>query len=290
MGYTPNLPARSLVTRDTATIGLAVSFAADPFLSRLVRSIEEMAQDHGYKVFISQTYLEPDREREGVRAFHEHRARGVIVVGSRVDLHDPYPWGRFNLPVVITNCREYPFSVSSDNEASASSAVQYLTQLGHRNIAYIANKSSPSANNARSAGYQRALEDINIIIDERYILESDGTLHSGLQTAQHLLSLTRPPTAVFCFNDMVAMGVLEALRRAGVLVPQQMSVVGFDDVEFASFACPPLTTVRQRTARIGRQAVKMLFNLIHGQQDVAVETLAAELVIRQTTGPAPVAG
>ena len=86
------------------------------------------------------------------------------------------------------------------------------------------------------------------------------------------------------------MGVLEALRRAAVLVPEQISVVGFDDIEFASFACPPLTTIRQRTARMGRQAVNMLLNLIHGQQDVAVETLSAELVIRQTTGLAPVVG
>ena len=197
--------------RDTTTIGLAVPSAADPFLSRLVRNIEEMAQDHGYKVFISQTYYDPDRERDVVRAFHEQRARGVILVGSRVDIRDPYPWGRFHLPVVITNCREYPFSVSSDNEASAYSAVQYLTQLEHRHIAYIANESSPSANNARSAGYQRALEDINIHIDERYILESDGTLQSGLQAAQRLLGLTPPPTAVFCFNDMVGNGRIGSL-------------------------------------------------------------------------------
>lgn len=285
MGYTPSMPARSLVTRDTATIGLVVTSVSDPFLERLVMSIEEIAQKQGYSVILSSSYSDRKRELEVVRSFHERRASGITVVGSRVDSDYLQLRNRFSIPITLTNCRTYPYSVSTDNLSGAWRAVEHLIQLGHRRIAYVAGRQGHRTNLDRLAGYCQALKAIGIHPDNRLILESDGTLQSGFEAAQRLLAYPERPTAIFCFNDMTAIGVLEALHQAKVQVPAEMSVVGFDDIEFACYSCPPLTTVRQRTRQMGRRVMNMLLKLIRGQDDVAPETLPAELIIRATTGP-----
>ena len=288
MGYTPSLLARSLVTRDTATIGIVITMASDPFLARLVTSIEEVAQEQGYSVFMSSSYLDPDRELEVVGAFHGRRTRGIIVIGSQIDAGYLQLRARFSLPIVLANCRTYPYSVSTDNLAGARRAAEHLVQLGHRRIAYVANRRSYHSNLDRLTGYQQVLMADGIPVDKDLIIEGDGTLQGGNAAAQILLSRTRPPTAVFCFNDMTAIGVLGALQRAKIRVPEEMSVVGFDDVEFTAHCYPPLTTVRQPTDLMGQGLMHMLLERIQGREDVEPEVLPAELVIRESTGPPPI--
>ena len=287
MGYTPSLLARSLVTQDTATIGVVITMASDPFLTHLVTSIEEVAQEQGYSVLMSSSYLNPDRELELVSAFHGRRTKGIIVIGSQVDVDYLQMRDRFPLPVVLTNCRTCPYSVSTDNPAGARRAIEYLVQLGHRRIAYIANQRSYRSNLDRLTSYQQVLAACNIPVDKDLIVESDGTLQGGSAAAQTLLSCSQSPTAIFCFNDMTAIGVLGALQQAKIRVPEQMSVVGFDDIEFAAYCSPPLSTVRQPTDLMGRRLIHMLLALIQGQEDVAPEVLPAELIIRESTGPLP---
>jgi DNA-binding LacI/PurR family transcriptional regulator len=286
MDYTPSLLARSLVTQDTATIGVVITSVSDPFLARLVTSIEEVAQEEGYSVLLSSSYLGRDRELEVVNSFHGRRTRGIIVIGSKIvdgylQLHNRLP-----LPIVLTNCRTYPHSVSADNLVGARQAVEHLLQLGHRRIAYIANQRSYRANLDRLTSYQQVLAANGISVDKGLIVEGDGMLQGGNTAAQILLSYPQPPTAVFCINDMTAIGVLSALQRARIRVPEQMSVVGFDDVEFAAYCTPPLTTVRQPTDLMGQRLMHMLLALIQGQEGVRPEILPTELVIRETTGPA----
>lgn len=288
-GYTPSLLARSLVTRDTATIGVVITRASDPFLTHLVASIEEVAQEQGYSVLMSSSYTDPDRELEVVGAFHGRRTSGIIVIGSQIDVGYLQMRDRFPLPIVLTNCRTYPYSVSTDNPAGARRAVEHLVQLGHRRVAYIANRRSQRTNLDRLAGYQRVLAENGIPAKEDIIVEGDGTLLGGNRAARILLSRTQPPTAVFCFNDMTALGVLSALREARIRVPDAMSVVGFDDVEFATYCYPRLTTVRQPTDLMGQRVIHMLLELIQGQEDVEPEVLPTELVIRESTGPPLVA-
>ena len=287
MGYTPSLLARSLVTRDTATIGVVITMASDPFLTHLVTSIEEVAQEQGYSVLMSSSYLDPDRELEVVGAFHGRRTRGIIVIGSQVDTGYLQLRDRFPLPVVLTNCRTYPYSVSTDNVAGARRAVEHLVQLGHRRIAYIANRCTQRSNRDRLTSYQQVLAANGIPVNEDLIIEGDGTLQGGNAAARILLSRTHPPTAVFCFNDMTAIGVLSGLQQAKIQVPEEISVVGFDDVEFAAHCYPRLTTIRQSTDLMGQRLIHMLLELIQGQEDVESEVLPAELVIRDSTGPPP---
>jgi DNA-binding LacI/PurR family transcriptional regulator len=287
MGYSPSLPARSLVTRHTATIGLVITNASDPFLGRLVIGVEETAQAQGYSVFLSSSYRDADLERNVIRDFYERRVTGIIVTGSQIDdgylqLRERYP-----LPIVFINFRDYPHSVSTDNLAGAQQAIEHLVQLGHRRIAYVSNHRSYRTDFDRLNGYKAILAKHGIPVIQALLVEGDGTLEGGLGSMRQLLALSRPPTAVFCFNDVTAMGVLRGLDAAGVRVPRDCSVIGFDDLEMADYCCPPLTTVRQSSYRLGQRAMRMLLQLIQGREDVEAEVLPAELVVRETTGPAP---
>jgi LacI family transcriptional regulator, repressor for deo operon, udp, cdd, tsx, nupC, and nupG len=286
MGYTPSLLARSLVTRDTATIGVVITEASDPFLSRLVISIEQIAQEQGYSVLLCSSYFDVARELENVYAFHGRRVTGIIVIGSQINrgylkMQDQLP------PITLTNCPNYPYSVSCDNLASARQAVEHLCQLGHERIGYVGSRRSHGSNQARTMGYTRVLTERGIPIYPNLLLEQDGTLQGGFAAAKELLAQELPATAVFCFNDMTAIGLLNGLRQHGVRVPADISIVGFDDVPFAEHCYPPLTTVRQPTDRMGQQLVHMLQALIEGQEDVGPEILPATLVIRESTGPPP---
>jgi len=275
-----------LVTQDTATIGLVITYTADPFLSRLVQGVEETARNSGYSVFLSSSYRDYARELEVVRSFHERRTSGIIITGSQIDTDYLDLDDRFPLPVVLINCRTYPYSVSADMRTGAKQAVEHLVQLGHRRIAFVSNLSIHT-NLDRRAGYRQVLRKHDIPIDDSLIVEGDGMLEGGARAGQQLLNLPQPPTAIFCFNDMTAVGVLTALREAGLQVPRDCSVVGFDDLEMSAYFSPPLTTVRQPCYRMGQAAIRMLLQLIRGESDVQAEVLPTELVVRETTGPAP---
>lgn len=286
LGYTPSLPARSLVTRHTATIGMVITTASDLFLARLVQGVEETAKGNGYSVFLSSSYRNAERELEVVRSFHERRASGIIVTGSQIDddyleLSDLFP-----LPIVLINCRTYPYSVYADKLSGARQAIEHLVQLGHRRIAFIGGPRSRRSRLERFKGYRQVLEEKNIPLDDSLVFEGEGTLASGIKAAGQMLAASRPPTAFFCFNDLTAMGVIRGLQQAGAEVPRDYSVVGFDDLEMASYYCPPLTTVHQPTYRLGQGAINMLLKLIQGESSLQPEQLPAELVVRESTGPA----
>ena len=289
MGYTPSLAARHLVTQRTNTIGLVISWISDLFVSDVVIGVEQAARSYGYSVFLISSYRDAKREEEAVRSLHERRTDGIIVTGSQIDEGYLARHDRSAQPIVLINCPTYPHSISTDNLAGACDAVTHLVQLGHRRIAYIANSGSHQANLDRAAGYKAILTRHELPLDDDLVVEGDGSLAGGKQAARRLLALSRPPTAVFCFNDLAAIGALCAMCEAGLRVPADCSVIGFDDLELAAYCCPPLTTVRQQRDQLGQRAMNMLHRLIHGWGDVKPEILPAKLVVRETTGPAPMA-
>lgn len=286
LGYTPSLLARSLVTRHTATIGMVITTASDPFLARLVQGVEETAERNGYSVFLGSSYRDAERELEVVRSFHERRASGVIVTGSQIDDDYLHLCDQFALPIVLTNCRTYPYSVYVDKVSGARQAVEHLLQLGHQRVAFIGGKRSHRSRLERLTGYRQVLEETGIPLDDSFVLDGEGTLASGIMAAGQILAMSQPPTAIFCFNDLTAIGVIRGLNQANAEVPRDCSVVGFDDLEMASYYCPPLTTVHQPTHQLGQCAINMLLKLIRGESNPQPERLPAELVIRASTGPA----
>lgn len=285
MEYVPSSIARDLVGQHSATIGVAISDFLNPFYSDIVASIEDVAVANNYQVFVSSFYRDKQRELELFNIFYERRFAGIIVSGSLVDneyLSLPH---NDSMPVVLINCPSYTFSVSTDKVLGARLAVEYLVELGHRRIAFIRQGFDSESGRLRLNSFRETLNGYGITVDERYIMAGDEWFTGGVRAVAQLLALAKPPTAVFCFNDMTAIGVINALQQKGYKVPQDLSVIGFDDLDIAYFYHPSLTTVRQPIYQIGRSAAKMLYSLIQCQENIQAQVLEPELIIRESTAP-----
>jgi len=288
MGYVPNAAARSLATARTGIVGLVITTLADPFLAEIVRGVEEVALEAGYRLFLATSNADPERELAAVRALAESRVEGVIVASSRVgELYLPH-LEALRVPIVLINHqREAPliYSVASDSYQGAVLAVSYLVRLGHTRIAYIAGPPLARSNRARLAGYRDALAAAGIAPEPAWIVEGNGRPEAGEWGIRRLLEAPQRPTAVFCYNDMTAIGALRAARVAGLRVPEDLSIIGFDDILFAAYTEPPLTTIAQPKYEMGRTAMGMLLQLLQGERVPAHLQLPCHLVERASCGP-----
>jgi DNA-binding LacI/PurR family transcriptional regulator len=285
MGYVPSQAARNLVTQRSATIGVAVADYLDPFYVSLLGSIEDVALANNYDLFVSSFYRDRKREEKMFDNFYEKRLAGIIVAGSLIDeeyLHQ----NKHLIPVVLVNCVSYPFSVSVDKLAGAQIAMNHLIALGHHRIAYVSQDIPFNTEFLRLEGYRAVLSEHGIPVDDALIVPGDGSIMGGIQAVERLLDLGNPPTAIFCFNDMTAIGVIHALHQCGYDIPNDFSVIGFDDLEIAAYYHPPLTTIHQPIYNLGHRSATMLFELIQGQEHIQSETLKPALVIRGSTARA----
>jgi DNA-binding LacI/PurR family transcriptional regulator len=296
MGYSPDAQARSLVMGRTKTIGLVVTSITDPFIGEIVEAIENTALDHGYSVILSSSRAQPDREIAAVGMLHSKRVDGVIVTSSRVGALYQDHLERLGVPVVLLNSHSaqsgpYTFSISVDDRHGANLATEHLIQLGHRRIAYVEGPANHSNNLERLAGYRRALAQAGFPFRPALVMPGTGRTGSGERALYRIMDVDRPPTAVFCYNDMTAIGLMHAARRAGLSIPHDLAVVGFDDIPFASYVCPSLTTIAQPKAEMGRQAMRMVLALIPNRDlhGVAVSdvTLRGRLIVRESSGALP---
>jgi DNA-binding LacI/PurR family transcriptional regulator len=284
MGYVPSTVARNLVGKRTATIGVAMTDLTDPYYDRLMSGIEDGAAAHGYQLVLSSFYRNPERELAIIHDFHKRRMDGIIVTGSAAVQAYQSSEHNFFMPIVLVNNPHYPFSVSTNGYMGAKQVVKHLTALGHRRIAYV-NWGTEHIDGAnRLSGYQSALAEYNVPFDKTLVVSGDGGITGGIKAVPNLFDLSQPPTAIFAFNDMTAIGVINALRQRNLEVPHDVSVAGYDDLEMASYYYPPLTTVRQPTYQVGKRAVNMLLRLTDGHS-VEPEILEPELVVRDSTGP-----
>lgn len=282
MGYIPSQAARNLVTQQSVTIGVAVADYLDPFYMSLLAPIEDVALDNNYDLFVSSFYRDSQREEKLFNSFFEKRLAGIIVAGSLIDEGYLSKKNR-SIPVVLINCPSYPFSISADKLTGATTAMEYLVELGHRRIAYISLGRPLNAELLRLQGYRSVLSKHNIPIDEALIVPGDGGVIGGIKAASQLMALPEKPSAIFCFNDMTALGVMNALQKQGFQVPRDCSVVGYDGLEISAYYHPSLTTVRQPIYQLGYRAAEMLLDLIRGDGEVGAEILEPELIARDST-------
>jgi DNA-binding LacI/PurR family transcriptional regulator len=285
-GYRPSAVARGLVTRRTMTIGLVVTTVADPFTSEVFSGIEQEAHERGYCVFLAESNADPQREREVVKTFAERRVDGIIVTSSRVGaLYLPL-LEEMMVPIVLVN-DQYPgafiHSVMIRNQEGSRAAANHLIGLGHRRIAYLGDQFGYQSEAERCAGYREALEAAGIEFIPELVVQGDGKPEGGLRAMDQLLALPNPPTAVCCYNDLSALGAMRSIRLRGQRVPEDISVVGFDDLFFASYTQPPLTTVRQPIRRMGQLAMESLFKLMSGDESEIRIKVDAELIVREST-------
>jgi DNA-binding LacI/PurR family transcriptional regulator len=294
MGYSPDAQARSLVRGRTLTIGVVVTTIADPFIAEVVQGIEMTARDHNYSVILTSSSYEPEREIAAVDMLRSKRVDGVIVTSSRVGAIYLDHLERIDAPIVlINNHREdtgpYTFSITVDNPHGGCEATRHLIKSGHRRIAYITGRGDNSSDAGRQEGYREALAGAGIPFDPALVLPGSGRSDGGELALATLLGLDSRPTAVFCYNDMTAIGLMRAAREAGLRIPGDLAVVGFDDIPFAAFACPPLTTIAQPKFEMGRRAVEMALELLKPSQSSAPASnvvFRGELVVRRSSGRA----
>ncbi|MBV9154693.1 MAG: LacI family DNA-binding transcriptional regulator [Acidobacteriaceae bacterium] len=291
-GYSASAVARSLVTRKTQTMGVVVTSIADPFNGEIVEGIEEAANQSGYSVILATSQADPEREMAVVRSFQERRVDGILVASSRVgSLYMPL-LGEMEIPIVLLNNQSagtFAHAVTIDNVDGAFQATWHLLQLGHRRIAYIGDRFGLQSDVERLKGYRKALTQAGLTFSEKLVAHGDGKSRGAREAAARLfgshLARDRQPTAIFCYNDMSALGVMEHAEAAGVRIPQDLSIVGFDDLFFASQLRPPLTTVRQPKKEIGRRAMQHLLALVRGEQPGSTTVIKGELIVRGSTAP-----
>ncbi len=291
MGYSPDALARSLVTGRTRTIGVVATAITDPFIAQVVQAIEQTAYTHDYTLILAISNAEPEREIAAVEMLRSKRVDGVIVTSSRVGALYRERLEQLSVPVVLLNSHReqsgpYTFSVSVDNEHGGYLATRHLIQGGHRRIAYVRGAEGSSDSLARQSGYRRALEEAGLAFDPALVAPGTGRAGSGERALPRLLALDEPPTALFCYNDMTAIGLLRAARQRGLSVPRDLAVVGFDDIPFASYVQPSLTTVVQPMDEMGRLAVEMVLALTHGEPDgseTANVIVQGTLIVRESS-------
>jgi LacI family transcriptional regulator/LacI family repressor for deo operon, udp, cdd, tsx, nupC, and nupG len=289
MGYTPSAVAQSLLARRTRTIGMVITTTADPFTVQIVGGVEQVAQAAGYSVFLSSSHNNPEQEMAVVETFQRRRVDAIIVTSSRLGSVYSSRLDQIQVPIVLINNQEegdYLHSVAVDDIQGARLAVEHLIALGHRRIGYVGAANRPKSNRRRSKGYQAALEEAGIVSDPAPIFSPAAS--SDIERGQTALQsfIDSGITAVFCYNDLTAIGLLMACRQRNIAVPQELSVVGFDDIEPALYVTPPLTTVCQPRSKLGKLAMTMVLDLLNGQE-AQDQMLDCELIVRESTAQVP---
>ncbi|HEX4747911.1 MAG TPA: LacI family DNA-binding transcriptional regulator [Bryobacteraceae bacterium] len=286
-GYAASAVARSLVTRKTHTIGVVVTSIADPFNGEIVEGLDEVAHAHGYSIILAMSQANADQEIAVVQSFRERRVDGIIVASSRVgSLYLPL-LSEMQIPIVLLNNqspRTLAHSVTIDNVDGAYQATTHLIGLGHTRIGYLADQFGLQSDSERLKGYKKALKEGGLPFLSELVAAGDGKTNGAREAATKLLPIAAA-TAVFCYNDMSALGVLEAASEVGLRIPEDLSVVGFDDIFFAKHLLPPLTTVRQPKREIGQAAMSRLVGLLAGTLTDSQTVFKGELIVRESTAP-----
>jgi len=291
LSYYPKAAARSLASGKTQRIGviLGVSqerLAADAFLPSFLQGVTASAHHRGYRLMVQLSEDVPSHE-EYVRLIREQQVDGLILSGPSSDdpLLQELEEERFPLVLHGSIGKSALPCVDVDNQAGAYQAVTHLIGLGHSRIGFISNAPfSYSGAQERFAGYQLALEEHNLAIDDEMVEFGAFLPETGERAMRALLALAEPPEAVFAASDVVALGALSAIHQARLSVPADIAVVGFDDILLAAHAIPPLTTVRVPAYGLGWTSAEIVVALIEGEQEVASVILETELVVRESCG------
>lgn len=287
-GYTTNAMARSLRLGRSNMILVVAPDIGDPNFSSILIGLENEARAHGYGVLIGHTQNDAQRGLEYLKFFDSNQAAGLILFTGILPFGHQTMMARLPPSVAVF---EPVFNggipyVGVDEHAGARKAIDLLITEGHRKIAFIGDSRTRLAYSRRREGYEQGLAAARIPLDQRMVLEGDGTSESGRLAVEQLFMRDTLPTAFMCVNDQTALGVMTGLAARGYTMPRDFSVTGFDDVPQASFMTPPLTTIRQPRTLIGKHAMALLLELLSEGQPAETELLLVpDLVIRNSVGP-----
>jgi DNA-binding LacI/PurR family transcriptional regulator len=287
--YHPNAHARSLASGRSNMLGLLVSDISNPFFPEVIKSIEAAAFEHGYNVILLNTNYDPERAAEYVRRLSELKMAGVALMTSELDSELFQAITRRQVSVVFDStdlATERMSNICVDYAAGINEAVRHLVSLGHRRIAHIAGSSRIPSGVIRHEAF---LDFMKLHLPDEpppAVYEGDFRLDGGRRAASEMLAAPELPTAVVVANDMMALGAMREFRKAGLSIPGDISVVGFDDIAFAALAEPPLTTVCSPRVEIGRRVVEALVTMIEQPERQGVEVrIPTHLITRDSTAP-----
>lgn len=287
LGYYPNSHARSLASGRSHTLGLMISDIANPFFPELVKGFEDTAIQQNYAVTVTNTGYDSARMALGVRRLIEHQVDGVAIMTSEIDRHLIDQLTSRGVPLVFLDVGTVKTRVSNicvDYATGIHEAVDHLRKLGHRRIAFISGPIKLKSARMRRTAFLDSIAEFRLDRDRSLMVEGNHMVDGGQTAASKLLALRRPPTAILASNDLTAIGALRAIHAAGLDVPRDISLVGFDDIELSQYTDPPLTTVRLSRRELGKAAFDALADMLgesseHGQE-LRVST---KLVLREST-------
>jgi LacI family transcriptional regulator len=289
LGYVPNQQARSLAGGYSNIIGVLVPGLDNSYIGEVIRGIDEELAKSNYDLMIYTTHRQRGKETKYVSSIVNGLTDGLLLIVPLVPTTYLDALRERNFPYVLidqADTTEQSAAVNATNWQGAYEATQYLINLGHRRIGFITGLMELSSAVERLEGYRAALSDHEIPVRDELIVGGDFWPGGGYAAAQQLLTLSEVPTAIFASNDLSAFGVMEAIRQRGFRIPEDISVVGFDDIPQASIVYPKLTTVRQPLDQIGRVAAKMLLEHIENpERSLRRVTLSTHLIVRDSCQP-----
>jgi DNA-binding LacI/PurR family transcriptional regulator len=296
MGYFPSAAARSLRTNRSQALGVIVSAIDDPFFSEILQGIEETAQGQGYSMLIAASQRDPEREQAIVQDMRERQVDGLIICSASFSAEQRRKLLEYGIPIVVVNnqaAEEYRYSIYHDDVDGSRQVTRHLIELGHKRIAYLGNSLSGRTTQDRLSGFRQEMKAAGLKIPAGYAFEvPGGSPKDGLKAVDHFLDLPKRPTALFCFNDLLAIGALKGLAAAKIRVPADLSVAGFDNILFSAYTDPPLTTLDQPKHSIGAQAAHLILGLLDpadgdGAPAQKIQRLKGKLLVRKSTAPPP---
>jgi DNA-binding LacI/PurR family transcriptional regulator len=298
LGYRPNLAARALSKGRTFVLGLLIPYDpdqlfADPHLLDIIRGVEAAANERDYNILLSTAHRPNDPTSAYSRVLRSNYVDGMIVIeGANMALlaeqlsQQRAPWVVSGYPVPGS---EAP-CVHADDAGIMARVVEHLLALGHRRIGVINSEPRPGSFDERLRGLQEALRQHRLDLEPSLLVCGDMSIESGQRAAAALLAGPEQPTAICALNDRMALGALHYAQEQGLRVPEDLSIVGFDDISAAALSHPPLTTVRLPSYREGQEAVQLLFRLMEGQEASRAVLVPTDVIVRGSTGPAPQQG
>lgn len=295
LNYRPNALARAMITRRTQIIGVIVGDSSDPYFSAIVRGIETAARAHEYLIIICNTERDPLVERNYLRLLHDYQVDGIVFAGGSV--HETS-----ELATVLDELRDdgvalvalnphtaVTAEVRIDNVVAAREMTEHLLASGHQRIALIEGPEEITTTAQRRQGYREALAAAGLPFEPELVWPGAFTFESGVDAGRRYLDTANKPSALFASNDQTAIGIMAVLRHAGVSIPEDVSVAGFDDIEQARYVFPSLTTVEVPMHQLGEEGMRHLLAQLAGQEVKQRVALPHRLIVRDSTGPAPTA-
>ncbi len=286
LGYYPNEVARSLRLQQSSIIGLLIPSATNPVYAEIAQELERICSAAGFLVLLCNSESQPEREAKFVHMLRAKGVDGVVMMPHHDPLELIEPLQQARIPTVVLE-HDLPgvHCIASADLDGGRLGTQHLIDLGHRRIALIKRRPTSALSTERFTGYRQALAAANIAFDPRLVVECTTGQAAGAAAMDQLLALAEPPTAIFTHNDVLAMGAIHAIHRAGLAVPADISIVGYDDTASAAYLFPPLTTVRHPKAELGTLAAETVLQLVRRPEGIVPRTvvLPVGLVVRAST-------